>query len=650
MQLEPLIVHNEVRYSIATMKTSTRRILSPRTASAALIACAALAARAMHAVRIALGACYVLAAGALAAKVVYAQEATPGAQWLSVNNHLDGQRFSPLKEITPANANQLREVCHLQIDGPTTFHGALVVVDGAIYTNTGLETVAVDATTCALRWRFTYLPDEERASPSSRGLAVLDGRVFRGTGDARLIALDAATGKLLWKSVIGSPRLGESATAAPLAWAGVVYMGIGGSELGARGRVMAYEAATGRELWRFNTIPTGNEVGADTWKRPKAAKTGGGGIWGSMTLDVSTGELFVPVGNPWPDIDKAYRPGDNLFTDSIVVLDARTGALKWWHQVTPADWEDKDMAAAPVLYRDSHVRDVLAFGGKDGYVRGIDRDTHEEIFHTPVTTIESHPDNATPTGVRICPGYAGGVEWNGPALDRLNNNLITGSVDACFIVKSGTTKYSAAAASFGGTVEPDGPTTGWVTAVDSETGEVRWRYHADKPVVAGVTPTAGGVTFTGDLDGNFLVFNSKSGELIYKTQTGGAMAGGVVTYEARGKQYVALASGNVSRNAFGALGVPSVVIMALSGGASPVAANLARGRKLYSQICSNCHGPNGDLIAGHELSTLKARRDLADTIAYIKNPKPPMPRLYPGLLNDQGVTDVATWLQQEFAR
>jgi alcohol dehydrogenase (cytochrome c) len=493
------------------------------------------------------------------------------------------------------------------------------------------------------------LPDEERASPSNRGLAVLDGRVFRGTGDARLIALDAATGKLLWKSVIGSPRLGEAATAAPLAWAGVVYMGISGSELGARGRVMAYDAQTGRELWRFNTIPTGNEVGAATWKRPKAAKTGGGGIWGSMTLDVSTGELFVPVGNPWPDIDKAYRPGDNLFTDSMVVLDARTGALKWWHQVTPADWEDKDLAAAPVLYRDSQVRDVLAFAGKDGYLRGIDRDTHEEIFHTPVTTIEAHPDGATPTGVRICPGYAGGVEWNGPALDRLNNTLVTGSVDVCFIVKSGTTKYSAAAASFGGTVEPDGPSTGWVTSVDSETGEVRWRYHAEKPVVAGITPTAGGVTFTGDLDGNLLVFNSKSGELISKTQTGGAMAGGVVTYEAGGKQYVAFASGNVSRNAFGALGVPSVVIMALQGAASTTAANLAHGRKLYSQICADCHGPNGNLIAGHELSTLKARRDLADTIAYIKSPKAPMPRLYPSLLNDQSVTDVATYLQQGLA-
>jgi alcohol dehydrogenase (cytochrome c) len=367
-----------------------------------------------------------------------------------------------------------------------------------------------------------------------------------------------------------------------------------------------------------------------------------------MTLDVSSGELFVPVGNPWPDIDKAYRPGSNLFTDSIVVLDARTGALKWWHQVTPADWEDKDIAAAPVLYRDSQVRDVLAFAGKDGYVRGIDRDTHEEIFHTPVTTIEARPDGATASGVRICPGYAGGVEWNGPALDRLNNTLITGAVDVCFIVKSGTTKYSPAAASFGGTVEPDGPSTGWVTAVDSETGAVRWKYHTEKPVVAGVTPTAGGITLTGDLNGNFLVFDSKTGELVYKTQTGGALAGGVVTYEAGGRQYVAMASGNVSRSAFGALGIPSVVIMALP---SPSAgANLSEGRKLYSQICTSCHGPEGDLVAGHELSTLKKRRNLADTIAFIKNPKAPMPALYPSLINERNVTDVATYVLTELAR
>jgi PQQ-dependent dehydrogenase (methanol/ethanol family) len=573
-----------------------------------------------------------------------------GLQWPTVNNRLDGQRFSALKEITPANASQLHEVCRLQIDGPTTFHAGLVVVDGVIYTNTGLETVAMDATTCALRWQHTYVPDEARFSPSSRGLAVLNGRVFRGTGDARLIALDAATGKLIWKTVIGVPALGESATAAPLAWGGVVYMGISGSELGARGRVMAYDAESGRELWRFNTIPMGKETGAATWKRPKSAKTGGGGIWGAMTLDVTTGELFVPVGNPWPDIDKAYRPGSNLFTDSIVALDARTGALRWWHQVTPEDWEDKDLVAAPVLYRGSGARDILAFAGKDGYVRGIDRDTHQEIFHTPVTTVEARPDSPTPAGVRTCPGYAGGVEWNGPTLDALNNTLVTGSVDVCFIVKLGTTKYSPSVASFGGTVEPDGPATGWITAVDSETGAVRWKYHAEKPVVAGVTPTAGGVIFTGDLHGNFLVFDSKTGELAYQAQTGGALAGGVVTYEVGSKQYVAFASGNVSRNAFGALGIPSVVVMALGTQNTPAAARRTRGRKVYGQVCSSCHGPDGTLVAGHDLGTLKARRDRANALGYVKDPKPPMPKLYPDLLTEQNMEDVVSYVYEELAR
>ncbi len=625
-----------------------------------------------------LAVCLSAAAALTAIAPAGAQEATPGSQWLSINNRLDGQRFSPLKEITPANAAQLGEVCRSQIDGPTTFHAGLIVTDGVIYTNTGRETVAVDAATCAVRWKHSYLPEEERYSPSNRGLAVLDGRVFRGTGDARLIALDAATGKLLWKNVIGAPRLGESASAAPLAWQGVVYMGIAGSELGARGRVMAYDAQTGRELWRFDTVPMGKETGAETWKRPKSAKTGGGGVWGAMTLDVTTGELFVPVGNPWPDIDKGYRPGSNLFTDSIVVLDARTGTLKWWYQVTPEDWQDMDLVAAPVLYRDSQIRDVLAFGGKDGYVTGIDRDTHQRIFRTPVTTFESAPKEPTAAGVRICPGYAGGVEWNGPTLDRLNNTLITGAVDACFIVKSGPTKYSPSEATFGGTVQPDGPITGWVTALDSETGQVRWRYHAEKPVVAGVTPTAGGVTFTGDIAGNLLVFDSKTGDLIRKAQTGGALAGGVVTYEVGGKQYVAFASGNVSRMAFGALGLPSVVVMALnaghtaSGGApakplpsaasgadaptKPIPggaagpANLAGGRRLYSQICTACHGPDGNLIADHKLSNLKARLDRAATIRYIKDPKPPMPRMYPDLLTEQNVVDVAAYLHEELAR
>ena len=618
--------------------------------------------------------------------VAAAQDATPGSQWLTINNRLDGQRFSPLKEITPANASQLAEVCRLQIDGPTTFHAGIVVVDGILYTNTGRETVAMDAATCFVRWKHSYESDEERYSPSNRGLAVMNGRVFRGTGDARLIALDAATGKLLWKNVIGSPRLGESASAVPLAWQGVVYMGIAGSELGVRGRVMAYDAATGRELWRFNTIPMGDEKGADTWKIPKTAKTGGGGVWGAMSVDVTNGELFVSVGNAWPDIDKAYRPGANLFTDSIVVLDARSGALKWWHQTAAEDWQDLDIVAASVLYRGKDVRDIVAFGGKDGYVTAVDRDTHKVIFRTPVIPISGFYKTATPAGVRVCPGYAGGVEWNGPTMDRLNNTLITGAVDACFIVKLGkNTQYAAGEAVFGGSVEPDGPVTGWVTALDSETGAVRWKYHAEKPVVAGITPTAGGVTFAGDLAGNLLVFNSKTGELANKVQTGGALAGGVVTYEIGGKQYVAVSSGNVSRTAFGALGLPSVVILALKGGhggaadaapgsAAPVGgpgapapgapgaptataapgappsagtANVANGRKLYSQVCVSCHGPDGSMIADHKLTTVKARQDRAATARFIKDPKAPMPKLYPDLITEQAVTDVTEYLYSE---
>lgn len=607
--------------------------------------------------RVLCSACTLASAGASA------QEPTSSSQWLSYNNRLDGQRYSTLKQITPANASQLGEVCRVQIDGPTAFTAGLVVVDGVIYTNTGNETVALDAATCAVRWKHTYVHEDEERGISNRGLAVMDGRVFRGTGDARLLALDAATGKVLWKNVIGATRVGESASAAPLAWNGVVYMGIGGSELGVRGRVMAYDAQTGRELWRFDTIPMHGEKGSETWKRARSAKTGGGGVWGAMSLDVTTGELFVPVGNPWPDFDPGSRPGDNLFTNSIVVLDARTGALRWWHQVTPADWQDLDLAAAPVLYRDGKIRDVAAFAGKDGFVTAVDRDTRKEIFRTPVTRIENADGRPSPEGTRVCPGPSGGVLWNGPTLDRLNNTLITGSIDSCFVLKQGTAVYSPAEPSFGGTFELVVPSTGWVTALDSETGVVRWKYHSEKPVVAGITPTAGGVTFTGDLAGHLLVFDSKTGALLHKAQTGGALAGGVVTYELGGKQHVAFASGNVSRTAFGALGLPSVVIMALNAGntaaprpqqtsaTAPAGhADIARGKKLYGQICVSCHGPDGDMLANHRLSDLGKRRDATATVAYIKDPKLPMPKMYPDLLNEQNVVDVAAYVLQELPK
>jgi alcohol dehydrogenase (cytochrome c) len=270
--------------------------------------------------------------------------------------------------------------------------------------------------------------------------------------------------------------------------------------------------------------------------------------------------------------------------------------------------------------------------------------------------------------MRMCPGYAGGVEWNGPALDAPNHSLVTGSVDACFIVKLGTTAYAPGGVNFGGSVEPSGPTTGWITSIDSVTGAVHWKLHTDKPVVAGITPTAGGVTFAGDLGGTLYVLDSKSGAVLNKVQTGGALAGGLVTYEAGGHQYVAFADGNISRNAFGALGMPSVVIMALNPSTLPSAAaatatgnavkvavgspagapDLAAGQRLYGQVCVACHGPEGNMVADHKLSAAVARQGRGATIAYIKSPKLPMPKLYPDLLSDQSIVDVTEYLYQQW--
>ena len=340
-----------------------------------------------------------------------------------------------------------------------------------IYTNTARETVAIDGATCKVLWKNTYVPRDMESKPSSRGPAVMNGRLFRGTGDGRLIALDAKTGKLLWSNVIAARRLNEYTSAAPLAWQGVVYMGVAGSDLGIRGRVLAFDAETGRELWRFNTIPMGDDVGAETWKDPSSAKTGGGGVWGAMTLDVTTGELFVPVGNPWPDLVADRRPGDNLFTNSIVVLDARTGKLKWWYQAVPADNHDLDLSAPPVLYRDSKICDVVAFAGKDGYVYAVDRDTHKLLFRTAITKIKNEGVPGNEKGVHICPGFAGGVEWNGPTIDRLNKNILTGVTDWCMTLFSGPVTYNPPEAAYGGYPKPDKDPRGGVVAIDSEFGE-----------------------------------------------------------------------------------------------------------------------------------------------------------------------------------
>jgi len=587
----------------------------------------------------------------------------PDTNWMSYNGTVNGQRYSPLDQINVQNVASLTEVCRFKIDDSGTFQAGLVQIDGTLYMTNAHDTLAVDATNCTVRWRNVYKPEQEDVFQINRGVAFANGKLFRGTPDARLLAIDAASGKTLWQQQIGDPTVGEFLSSVPAIWQGLLIAGTAGSDWGIRGRIMAYEQESGREVWRFNTIPRGKELGADTWKDPNSARYGGGGSWTTYTLDMASGEVFAPVGNPAPDFVPSHRPGANLFTDSMVVLDVRTGAIKWWHQMAPNDGLDLDLAAAPMLYWNSKGHPMVVMGSKDGYLYGVDRETRKRVFATPVTTLKKAERSPDARGVYTCPGPVGGVEWNGPAYDQMTKQIVIGSVDWCATIKSDEVEFQPGKLMLAGKWDWDAAKTGWVIAVDPDSGAVKWKYHADSPVVAGITPTAGGVTFTGDMGGNFLAFESATGKVLLKTATGGALAGGVITYALGGKQYVAITSGNVSRLSFGENGKPSLVVYALAAGGQAAATTLAtqtatpagaataalppdagRGMELYGKNCAACHGNKGEGVSGPALKGVHSKLDFAATVNWIENPSAKMPKLYPSTLDAQAVADVAAYV------
>lgn len=602
----------------------------------------------------------VAAMAGLVTGAAQAEASLPDSIWTSYNGTADGQRFGTPDQITSENAGSLAEVCRIKLDDSGAFHTGLVQLGGVIYLDTAHDTIAIDATNCSQRWRNVYVPEQADVFSVNRGVAYANGKLFRGTPDGRLLAIDAATGKTIWQQQAGDPKQGEFFSAAPIIWQGLLIIGSAGSDWGVRGRIMAYDQETGREIWRFNTIPRGKEPGAETWKERGTARYGGGGSWTHYSIDMSTGEVFVPVGNPAPDILPGHRPGANLYTDSMVVLDARTGALKWYHQMVSNDGHDLDLGAAPMLYHNTNGEPIAAIGSKNGHLYGVNRETRKRVFDTVVTTIENEGVQPTATGLHACPGVLGGVEWNGPAYDTKNKAIIVGTVDWCSTITPKPQKFVPGQFMLGGTWLMDPNPTGWIQAVDPDTGAMRWRYHADGPVVAGLTPTAGGVTFGGDMAGNFLVLDSSTGKLLLKTPTGGAMAGGVITYAQGGRQYVAAVSGNVSRLTFGASGSPTLILYALGAAgankspdaaAAPAAetagvANADTGKTVYARTCAACHGAKGEGGVGPSLKGLQAKLDAEQTIAWIKNPSAKMPKLYPAPLDAQAVADVAAYVRK----
>jgi alcohol dehydrogenase (cytochrome c) len=484
------------------------------------------------------------------------------ADWLTYNRDYAGDRFSPLAQITADNAASLQPRCLLQLGEMGSFETSPLVYAGTIYLTTPHKTFAVNGETCAVLWSHTYIPVDAQHIPGNRGAALYRGKVYRGTTDGYLLALDAKNGKLLWTAHVADGNGGAFISGAPLPYDGKIFIGAGGADHGIKGRFYAFDAESGRPVWTFNLIPASGEPARATWG---SAEPRGASSWSNLALDPKRKLLFVPTGNPGPDFGGAQRPGVNLYTDSIVVLHESTGKLAWYVQQVPHDIHDWDTAAAPALY-ELGGRSYMAVASKDGFLHLYDRDSHREIARTQTTTRRNVDVPFTTTApVTYCPGGLG--QWNGPAYASALGLLFVGAADRCDTIQAiaKPAAYEPGRMDFGAQLltNPKAPSNGWLRGFDAQTGRESWVRRFATPIVAAVTPTAGGLLLTGDLEGNFLALDARTGKTLYSFMTGGGIAGGITTYEAGGHQMIAVPSGNSSRGTWGSTGSATLIVFAL---------------------------------------------------------------------------------------
>jgi len=499
------------------------------------------------------------------------RNAATGSDWLYHTHDYRGTRYSPLKQIDTGNVQQLQVACLYQLGSLETFVTGPIEYAGTMYVTTASLTAAIDATTCREKWRHQWEPKDVVVWPNNRGVAIQDGYVVRGTSDGYLFALDSADGRLLWARQVARPAAGETITMPPMIFDDLVLVGPAGSENNVQGWIGAFSLKDGSPVWRFNTIPKAGEPGFETWKHDPNLPVGGGAVWSPMSLDVERGELYVPVTNPAPDFPAKLRPGKNLYTNSLLALDVRTGKLRWYVQLVPNDDKDWDLTQVSPIF-DGNVagksRSLMVATGKDAIVRVLDRDTHEVLHETRIGTRLNEDAPITIEGTRYCPGTLGGVEWNGPAWSPDANMLYVPTVDWCWTATlDPEVRVIPGEMYLGGTIEPDEESQGYLTAIDASTGAIRWQYRSDEPMIGAVTATAGGLLLAAEGIGDLLAFDAKSGRELYRFNTGGSMAGGVVTYAVDGKQYIGAASGKGSL-LMGGKGAPVIVVFTLPQGSA----------------------------------------------------------------------------------
>lgn len=502
---------------------------------------------------------FLMSGGAHAAGPTQAElndAANDGANWLYADHDYRGHRYTPLDQINAKNAADLVQVCSYSFPEKMPSQTAPIVYDGVIFATTAHYTVALDGASCKPIWQYQWTPRDHETYITHRGAAIKDGKIVRGTADGYLLALDAATGKELWSRQVVKPTDGYFFSMPPLIYDNLVLIGPAGSEFASKGWVGAFQLSDGTPVWKFNNVPDPGEPGAETWgPDPGILKHGGGNLWTPMSFDLEKGWLYVPVGNPAPDFFDRNRPGDNLYTGSVVALDVHTGKLAWYYQAVSHDQRDYDLShASPVFTTtiDGKQHTILALNGKDGLLRGLDRDTRKVLYSVPFTTRENAEGELKPELERVCPGLLGGHEWNGGAYSPRLHALFMPATDWCNHIKPDAEAPSPEGQNtqgqfFGGKFEfePWDKARGWVSAFDDATGKKLWQYQSAKPVIGSVAATGGDLIFVGELTGDFLAFDAKEGKVLFKYNLGGPAAGGLVSYAAGGKQHVGVVSGFV---------------------------------------------------------------------------------------------------------
>lgn len=470
--------------------------------------------------------------------------------WLYHNHNYQGTRYSGLSQIDRSNVNGLQQTCSYQLNTNNSMQAGPIVHNGIMYVTDATHTAAIDAANCQKLWVYEWEPKDRMVWGNNRGVAIKDGYVLRGTPDGYLFALDSANGNLLWARQVADPWLGETFTMPPIIFDDLVMIGPAGSENAISGWVGAFSIADGDLVWKFMTVPEAAAGGGATWGNPKGIPLGGGAVWTPLSMDIEKEELYVAVTNPAPDFPAYLRPGENLYTNCIVALDVRTGELKWYRSIVPNDDHDWDLTqVSPVLKKSINdvSMDMIATVGKDGILRTLNAETHEPLYETPVTTIENYDVPVTEEGVHACPGVNGGVLWSGPAYYPEDGLLITPAVDYCNVfIADSDPQFIPGQLYMGGGMKRDEEMSGWLTAIEVETGEVKWKYRSERPMVAGVTTTAGGLVISGDLNGNLLLLDASTGEVLHSIYTGAMIGGSVITYEVEGTQYIATGTGTAS--------------------------------------------------------------------------------------------------------